>query len=97
MRGRYSMLGFDPDLIFRAEGGRAEIARAPDLVALRALPGRRARRAPHAHRRKPHRRPAGLPPMSAGVFGYLAYDMVRLMEELPPPKPEADRRRPTPS
>ena len=27
--------------------------------------------------------------MSAGVFGYLAYDMVRLMERLPPPKPEA--------
>ena len=27
--------------------------------------------------------------MAAGVFGYLAYDMVRLMEELPPPKPDA--------
>ena len=23
--------------------------------------------------------------MAAGVFGYLGYDMVRLMEELPPP------------
>ena len=26
--------------------------------------------------------------MSAGVFGYLGYDMVRQMEELGPPKPD---------
>ena len=26
--------------------------------------------------------------MAAGVFGYLGYDMVRLMEELPPPNPD---------
>ena len=26
--------------------------------------------------------------MAAGVFGYLSYDMVRLMEELPPPNPD---------
>ena len=32
--------------------------------------------------------PAALPPMAAGVFGYLGYDMVRLMEELPPPNPD---------
>ena len=32
--------------------------------------------------------PDSLPPMAAGVFGYLGYDMVRLMEELPPPNPD---------
>ena len=32
--------------------------------------------------------PDNLPPMAAGVFGYLSYDMVRLMEELPPPNPD---------
>src|SRR5664280_2880619 len=32
--------------------------------------------------------PESLPPMAAGVFGYLGYDMVRLMEELPPPNPD---------
>ncbi len=32
--------------------------------------------------------PQGLPPMSAGVFGYLGYDMVRRMERLPPAKPD---------
>ena len=29
-----------------------------------------------------------LPPMAAGLFGYLGYDMVRLMERLPPPNPD---------
>src|SRR6202008_3940393 len=33
-------------------------------------------------------RPGGLPPMAAGVFGYLGYDMVRLMEELPASHPD---------
>jgi len=32
--------------------------------------------------------PEGLPPMSAGIFGYLGYDMVRQMEELPQPNPD---------
>src|SRR5262249_35822784 len=29
--------------------------------------------------------PDSLPPMAAGVFGYLGYDVVRLMEQLPAP------------
>src|SRR6185295_10478705 len=33
VRGRYSMIGFDPDLLFRAAGANAEIARAPNLAA----------------------------------------------------------------
>ena len=32
--------------------------------------------------------PAGLPPMAAGVFGYLGYDMVRQMERLAPARPD---------
>jgi anthranilate synthase component I len=32
--------------------------------------------------------PKKLPPMAAGVFGYLGYDMVRLMEDLPSPNPD---------
>ena len=89
-RGRYSMIGLDPDLIFRVVGERAEINRAasrdrdafqpcaePPLAALRAL---------LAESRIDL--PAGLPPMSAGVFGYLGYDMVRRMERLPPAKPD---------
>src|SRR5262249_40912073 len=33
--------------------------------------------------------PEALPPMAAGVFGYLGYDMVRLMEDLPAPPPDS--------
>ena len=89
-RGRYSMIGLDPDVIFRASGARAEINRranldqdafepldAPPLEALRAL---------LAESRIDL--PLGLPPMSAGVFGYLGYDMVRQMERLAPAKPD---------
>jgi len=32
--------------------------------------------------------PQAMPPMSAGVFGYLGYDMVRQMERLPAAKPD---------
>ena len=32
--------------------------------------------------------PAGLPPMAVGLFGYLGYDMVRLIENLPMPPPD---------
>ncbi|WP_296708588.1 anthranilate synthase component I [Rhodoblastus sp.] len=89
-RGRYSMIGLDPDLIFRVQGGKAEINRdarrdreaftpckGKPLDALRALLDESAI-------------PAfpGLPPMAAGVFGYLGYDMVREMERLAPAKPD---------
>jgi anthranilate synthase component 1 len=89
-RGRYSIIGLDPDVIWRAAGQRAEINRsartAPDafapclqepLAALRALIEESRIALPET-----------LPPMAAGVFGYLGYDMVRLMEELPPPNPD---------
>jgi len=89
-RGRYSIIGLEPDLIWRTNGARAEInrdARAkadvfaslnePPLAALRALI-KESRIA----------LPETLPPMAAGVFGYLGYDMVRLMEELPSPNPD---------
>ncbi len=89
-RGRYSMIGLDPDVIFRAHGDKAEINRdalnasvfaaldAPPLAALRALIAESA--VPDTH--------AGvqMPPMAAGVFGYLGYDMVRQMERLAPAK-----------
>jgi anthranilate synthase component I len=90
VRGRYSIIGLDPDLIWRTVGDRAEINRAArdrqgrfepchegPLAALRTLIAESRIALPEA-----------LPPMAAGVFGYLGYDMVRLMEELPPPNPD---------
>jgi anthranilate synthase component 1 len=90
-RGRYSAIGLDPDFVWRCRGGRAEVNRhalaAPhafepeDGNALDSL-----RRAVAAVRLP---LPAGLPPMATGLFGYLAYDMVRLMERLPQPNRDA--------
>ena len=91
VRGRYSMIGLDPDVVFRATGGKAEIARdalsrpdafapcpEPPLVALRAL----------IEESRIAEAESTLPPMAAGVFGYLGYDMVREMERLAPAKPD---------
>ncbi len=85
IRGRYSMIGFDPDVILKVEDGKASINRnaglAPDsfvpldghpLDALRQLVAESQAEVP-----------AGLPSTAAGIYGYLGYDMVRQMEVLP--------------
>jgi anthranilate synthase component 1 len=90
VRGRYSVIGLDPDVVWRSVSGGAEINRtaradadhfiacdAPPLEALRALIAESRIELPD-----------GLPPMAAGVFGYLGYDMVRLMEDLPASHPD---------
>ena len=102
-RGRYSMIGLDPDVVWRSTGEGAEINRRAliEPEAFVPCPGQplEALRALLAESRIDL--PPGLPPMSAGVFGYLGYDMVRRMERLPPAKPdpigvpEALRVRPT--
>ena len=83
VRGRYSIIGLEPDLIFRAIGRRAAINRAPqsdpDAFTPTPQPPLEAMRAFIAESRIAL--PDGLPPMAAGVFGYLGYDMVRLMED----------------
>ena len=90
VRGRYSIIGLEPDLIWRTNGARAEINRTarskPD--ALRALPASRRSQALRALIAESRiALPDGLPPMAAGVFGYLGYDMVRLMEDCRRPIP----------
>ncbi len=87
VRGRYSVIGLKPDLIWRCRGAMAEINRdalakpdafQPDQSAGKPLEA--LKRLVHAARIE---LPAELPPMAAGLFGYLGYDMVRLMERLP--------------
>jgi anthranilate synthase component 1 len=104
VRGRYSMIGMKPDLIWRVNGDKAEInTRAsidpdgpfneldePPLQSLRTLLA-----ANHIEV------PEDLPPMAAGLFGYMGYDMVRQMERLGEPNedvlkvPDAIMIRPT--
>lgn len=88
-RGRYSMIGMKPDVVWRAFGDKAEINRDAltsdtfqpcsddTLTSLRGL---------LTESRIDF--PSDLPPMSAGVFGYLGYDTVRLIEDLPDINPD---------
>ena len=90
VRGRYSIIGLEPDMIFRVDGERAALNRAPAsnaaAFAPMAEPPLQALRAFIAESRIAL--PDELPPMAAGVFGYLGYDMVRLIEELPAQAPD---------
>ncbi len=90
VRGRYSIIGLKPDLIFRVQGEQAEINRtaltAPDAFAPCAQPPLEALRELIAECRIDL--PDELPPPAAGLFGYLGYDMVRLMERLPDINPD---------
>jgi anthranilate synthase component 1 len=85
VRGRYSIIGLDPDVVWRAFGDRAEInttpATAPDAFSVEPLPTLASLRA--LLERSRIALPPELPPMAAGVFGYMGYDTVRLVEHLP--------------
>ncbi|MFZ0600912.1 MAG: anthranilate synthase component I, partial [Roseiarcus sp.] len=89
-RGRYSMIGLDPDLIFRSTGDAAEINRRAliDPDAFVPCPGDPLDVLRSLLKESRIAMPPGLPPMSAGIFGYLGYDMVRRMERLSPAKPD---------
>ena len=89
-RGRFSAIGLAPDLIWRCRDGVAECnphaLSAPHAFEAEALPPLEALAARIAAIRMPL--PAGLPPIAAGLFGYLGYDMVRQMERLPATNPD---------
>jgi anthranilate synthase component 1 len=84
------MIGLDPDIVWRCQDGHAEINRTalttPDTFAPCAAQPLESLRALIAESRIETAH--DLPPMAAGVFGYLGYDMVRQMEKLPPAKPD---------
>jgi anthranilate synthase component I len=91
VRGRYSIIGLHPDIIWKAEGSKASINRkalsAPDgpfeTLALNPLQALRA-----LITESQIKLPDDAPPMAAGVFGYMGYDCVRLMEHLPDQNPD---------
>jgi anthranilate synthase component 1 len=91
VRGRYSIIGIAPDVVWRAFGDRAEINRRPleDIAAFEpeTLPALESLRALLARSRIVL--PPDLPPIAAGVIGYMGYDTVRLIEHLPNARPDA--------
>lgn len=90
VRGRYSIIGMKPDLIWQCHGETARINRqarfdadafepqdAHPLDSLRALIAESRIDLPE-----------DMPAASAGLFGYLGYDMIRLVEHLPDVNPD---------
>jgi anthranilate synthase component 1 len=102
-RGRYSVIGLAPDAVWRADGQVAEINRSPAKKPDAFKPDDQPTLTSLRSFLKESRLalPSELPPMAAGVFGYMGYDTVRLIETLPDVKenelgvPEAVLTRPT--
>jgi anthranilate synthase component 1 len=91
VRGRYSIIGLEPDLIWRADGNTAELNRQPatDPDAFVASPKPTLDSLRDLLEESRIALPEGLPPMAAGVFGYMGYDTIRLVEHLPDVPPDA--------
>ncbi|WP_323782204.1 anthranilate synthase component I [Thalassovita sp.] len=90
VRGRYSIIGMKPDVIWKCHGDTSRINRAARFDAdafedqsgnpldnLRALIGESRIDLPR-----------DLPAASSGLFGYLGYDTIRLVERLPNVNPD---------
>src|SRR5262249_26215484 len=72
--GRYSVIGFAPDFIWRSEKTRPQTLDSLKKAIADS---------------KIDDVPAGLPPMAAsGLFGYLGYDTVRMIEDIPDKNPD---------
>jgi anthranilate synthase component 1 len=89
-RGRYSIITLDPDLVWRCRGEQAEVAEGDDIAADRftAQPGGALESLRDLIASARIDLPEGLPPMAAGVFGAMGYDMIRLAERLPNVNPD---------
>lgn len=84
-RGRHSLIGLAPDLVFRAQGQKAEINREwltkREAFEPEALPALDALRALATQCRMDV--PTELPPALACLVGYFGYETIGLVEKLP--------------
>jgi len=87
--GRYSIIGFDPDLIWNCKKGEITIqdkngqpVQPKTQNALQSLKN-------HVRACKIDAIPDNLPPMAvSGLFGYIGYDMIRMIEDIPDGNPD---------
>ncbi len=90
VRGRYSIIGYDPDIIWRANGQKAEINRNPQRSSSKFIPEKQPALVSLRQLLEESRieLPETLPPMAAGIFGFMGYDTIRLIEDLPTELPD---------
>jgi anthranilate synthase component 1 len=88
-RGRYTLLGLAPDLVFRARGDSAEINRRwlDDRNAFAPEPGGALAAMRSLVESCRMEVPSGLPSALACLVGYFAYETIGLVEKLPRPAP----------
>ena len=90
VRGRYSIIGMKPDLVWQCHGASSRLNRHarfdPDAFEDQTGDPLDNLRALIAESRIAL--PDDLPAASAGLFGYLGYDMIRLVEHLPDVNPD---------
>ncbi len=94
IRGRYSFIGLNPDVIWRCFGNRAEInrrANADKFDFVSCPVGEKSGALDSLRALQLESRielPDDMPPMAAGLVGYMAYDTVRLAENIPDSNPD---------
>ncbi len=90
VRGRYSIIGMKPDLIWRCNGDSSALNRSArfDADAFDPQDGNPMDNLRSLLAESRINLPDDLPQAAAGLFGYLGYDMVRLVEHLPDVNPD---------
>ncbi|NRB18520.1 MAG: anthranilate synthase component I [Rhodobacteraceae bacterium] len=90
IRGRYSIIGMKPDLVWRCHGETSALNRSArfDGGAFTDQPGNPMDNLRALIGESRIDLPEDLPQAAAGLFGYLGYDMVRLVEHLPNVNPD---------
>ena len=85
VRGRYSIVGMKPDLIWRCRGETSAVNRQAryDVDAFEEVPGNPLDALRDLIAESRIDLPIDMPQSAAGLFGYLGYDMIRLVEHLP--------------
>ena len=83
-KGRYSVLGIKPDLVWKCQNkkcsikkifkGKESIINEEDISPIKSLK--------KLFSRNKFKIPDNLPPMSSGLFGYLGYDMIKYFEKI---------------
>ena len=86
--GRYSIIGTQPDLLWRCTRGHVDIQKGNGEWTKTAGPALSSLRQTIHESVIPDVSPE-LPPMCAfGLFGYIGYDMIRLIEKIPDENPD---------
>ena len=81
IRGRYSIIGMDPDLIWKCEGEQSFLSTGDSVF--KPISGQPLSVFRDLLQQSVINLPKELPQSSAGLFGYFGYDMVRHVENLP--------------